>query len=187
MQVKLPSPSTKGSTTMNSAPPQRSIVVRRVSEPADWHAANQLVAEYLDWLDESLGSVIVRKAGIGHADRLGVEVSFASPNQFYVAWLDGVPIGCAGVRIVGSDAELTRLFVTNRARGLGVSEKLVRAVIAGVRKDGYSHLRLETHRPTMPVAYDLYRRLGFEECRGGLHIDGAAAMLLPLRSEANVP
>ena len=171
---------------MSSARPQQSIVVRRAHEPADWHAANQLIGEYLEWLDDSLGSAIVRKAGIGSADRLGVEVSFATPNQFYVAWLDGDPIGCAGVRIVGCDAELTRLFVTNRARGLGVSERLVRAVIAGVRSSGYSHLRLETHRPTMPVAYDLYRRLGFEELRGGIDIDGAAEMILPLRVETNV-
>ncbi|HEX3090641.1 MAG TPA: GNAT family N-acetyltransferase [Ilumatobacteraceae bacterium] len=185
MRLKLTSPSTKGSTTMSSAPPQ-SVNVRRVAEPAEWHAANQLMGEYLQWLDNSLGSAIVRKAGIGHADRLGVEVSFASPNQFYVARLDGEPIGFAGVRIDGSDAELTRLFVTNRGRGLGVSEKLVRAVIAGVRSAGCSYLRLETHRPTMPVAYDLYRRLGFEERRGGVHVDGAAAMVLPLRA-ASVP
>lgn len=172
---------------MSSATPHQSIVVRRVNEPADWHAANQLVGEYLEWLDDSLGSAIVRKVGIGRADRLGVEVSFAAPNQFYVASLDGEPIGCAGVRIVGSDAELTRLFVTNRARGIGTSEKLVRAVIAGLRNAGCSYLRLETHRPTMPVAYDLYRRLGFEERRGGVDIDGAAEMVLPLRTEANVP
>ena len=172
---------------MSSAIPHQSIVVRRVGEPADWHAANQLVGEYLEWLDDSLGSTIVRKAGIGHADRLGVEVSFATPNQFYVAWLDGDPVGCAGVRVFGGEAELTRLFVTNRARGIGVSEKLVRAVIAGVRNSGHSQLRLETHRPTMPVAYDLYRRLGFEERRGGIDIDGAVEMILPLSAEATVP
>jgi GNAT superfamily N-acetyltransferase len=186
MRLKLTSPSTKGSATMSSAPPHQSINVRRVSEPADWYAANQLMGEYLNWLDDSLGSVIVRKAGFGHADRLGVEVSFASPSQFYVARLDGEPIGFAGVRIDASDAELTRLFVTSRGRGLGASEKLVRAVIAGVRSAGCAYLRLETHRPTMPVAYDLCCRLGFEERRGGLHIDGAAAMVLPLRA-ASVP
>jgi GNAT superfamily N-acetyltransferase len=187
MQAKQPLPAAKGSATMSSAPPHRSIVVRRVSEPPDWHAANQLVGEYLEWLDDSLGSHIVRRAGIAHADRLGVEVSFASPNQFYVAWLDGEPVGCAGVRISGSDAELTRLFVPNRARGIGTAEKLVRAVIAGVRHAGHSYLRLETHRPTMPVAYDLYRRLGFEERRGGIDIDGAAEMVLPLHTGASVP
>jgi GNAT superfamily N-acetyltransferase len=186
MQSKLPLSAAKGSATMSSASPQRSLVVRRVSEPPDWHAANQLMGEYLEWLDESLGSHIVRRAGIGHTDRLGVEVSFASPNQFYVAWLDGAPVGCAGVRISGSDAELTRMFVTNRARGIGASEKLVRAVIAGLRIAGYTSLRVETHRPTMPVAYDLYRRLGFEERRGGIDIDGAAEMVLPLHAGVNV-
>lgn len=156
------------------------IVVRRAQHPVEWRAADSLVAEYLDWLDDSLGSAIVRKDGIALADRLGVALSFAAPNHFYLAWLEGQPIGCAGVRIAGADAELTRLFVTARARGLGVSEMLVKAAITGVRAGGHAYLRLETHRPTMPVAYDVYRRLGFEERRGGDDIDGAVQMVLQL-------
>jgi GNAT superfamily N-acetyltransferase len=182
MHVK-PSPPAKKS----SSPPHQPIVVRRVQHPVEWRAADDLINEYLDWLDDSLGAAIVRKAEIALADRLGVALSFAPPNHFYLAWLGGQPIGCAGVRIVGSDAELTRLYVTNSARGLGVSEKLVRAAIAGVRAAGHSYLRIETHRPTMPVAYDLYCRLGFEERRGGLDVDGAIAMVLPLDASAPVP
>jgi hypothetical protein len=173
---------------MSSA--HQSIVVRRVSEPADWHAANQLVSEYLEWLDDSLGSTIVRKAGIGHADRLGVEVSFASPNQFYVASAAGDMIVWAAAAAFFKVASSRLVPITARAASAassGVSERLVRAVIAGVRNSGHSHLRLETHRPTMPVAYDLYRRLGFEERRGGIDIDGAVQMILPLCAEATVP
>jgi GNAT superfamily N-acetyltransferase len=182
MQVKQSPPAKK-----SSSPPHQPIVVRRVQHPVEWRAADDLVDEYLEWLDDSLGAVFVRKAAIALADRLGVALSFAPPNHFYLAWRGGEPIGCAGVRIVGSDAELTRLFVTNRARGLGVSEKLVRAAITGVREAGHSYLRLETHRPTMPVAYDVYRQLGFEERRGGLDVDGAIAMVLPLDASAQVP
>lgn len=39
----------------------------------------------------------------------------------------------------------------------------------------------------MPVAYDLYRRLEFEERRGNPDIDGAVAMVLPLGMNASVP
>jgi GNAT superfamily N-acetyltransferase len=163
------------------------IVVRRAQHPAEWRAADSLIAEYLNWLDDSLGSIIVRKAGIAQADRLGVALSFAPPNHFYLAWLDGKPIGCAGVRVAGADAELTRLFVAARARGLGVTEVLVKAAIASVRADGHAYLRIETHRPTMPVAYDVYRRLGFEERRGSGDIDGAVQMVLPLGTSSPVP
>jgi GNAT superfamily N-acetyltransferase len=182
MQVKLSPPAKKG-----SSPPHQPIVVRRVQHAVEWRAADELVNEYLDWLDDSLGAVMVHKAGIALADRLGVALSFAPPNHFYLAWFGGQPIGCAGVRVVGPDAELTRLFVSKRARGLEVSERLVRAAIVGVRGAGHSYLRVETHRPTMPVAYDLYRRLGFEERRGGLEVDGAIAMVLPLDTAARVP
>jgi GNAT superfamily N-acetyltransferase len=163
------------------------IVVRRVRNPEDWHAADRLVSEYLDWLDDSLGSVMVRMAGIGESDRRGTALNFAPPSQFYVAWIDDEPVGCAGVRVVGSDAELTRLFVRPGARGLGVSERLLRWAIAGARGAGLPRLRLATHAPTMPVAYDLYRRLGFEERRGHRDIDGAVEMVLPFGSYSRVP
>lgn len=182
MHVQLCPPSSKRSSTCH-----QSIVVRRARHRADWLVADELVGEYLDWLDESLGPVIVRKSGIGRTDRLGVSTTFAAPSQFYVAWLGGEPIGCAGVRIIGSDAELTRMYVTPRARGVGVSDELARAAIAGVKEGGYAYLRLDTHRPTMPVAYDLYRRLGFEERRGNPDVDGAVAMVLPLGVQASVP
>jgi GNAT superfamily N-acetyltransferase len=182
MQVKQSPPSHK-----SSSPPHQPIVVRRVQHPVEWRAADGLINEYLDWLDDLLGPAIVRKAEIALADRLGVALSFAPPNHFYIAWLGGEPVGCAGVRIAGPDAELTRLYVTNRARGLRVSERLVRAAIAGVRRAGHAYLRLETHRPTMPVAYDLYCRLGFEELRGGPEVDGAIGMVLRLDTWAPVP
>jgi GNAT superfamily N-acetyltransferase len=164
-----------------------SIVVRRARNPSDWRAANELISEYMDWLDSSFGPVMVRMAGIGEADRRGTALTFNPPSQFYVAWLEGEPVGCAGVRVIGSDAELTRMFVKPGARGLGISERLVRWAIAGVRGAGFAYLRVATHTPTMPVAYGLYRRLGFEERRGGIDVDGAVQLVLPFGSHSRVP
>ncbi|BBB01633.1 putative acetyltransferase [Actinacidiphila reveromycinica] len=85
-------------------------------------------------------------------------------GEFLVARIDGVPVGCAGVRVLTSGtAELTRLYVAPRTRGMGVATDLVTAAEAVARDTfGALRMRLDTRRDLVE-ARALYARLGYRE------------------------
>ncbi|WP_307849655.1 GNAT family N-acetyltransferase [Qaidamihabitans albus] len=76
---------------------------------------------------------------------------------------DGETVGCAGLRLLRPEtAELTRLYVDREARGLGLGERLVRAVEEAARELGARFVRLDTRRDLVE-ARTLYARLGYRE------------------------
>jgi GNAT superfamily N-acetyltransferase len=102
--------------------------------------------------------------------------------QDFDAWLDSLPgpysppggrllvvryagesAGCVALRGIGGDAaEVKRLYVRERFRGLGLARALVQELIDIARETGYARLRLDTHRSMIP-AQMLYRSFGFTE------------------------
>jgi ribosomal protein S18 acetylase RimI-like enzyme len=79
----------------------------------------------------------------------------------------GAPLGCAGLRPLGplepaGCCEIKRLYVCPAARGSGLGESLVHAMIGEAKRIGYAEMRLDT-LPTMTGAIALYRKLGFAE------------------------
>ena len=82
--------------------------------------------------------------------------------RFFVARADGVAVGCAALRRAGTEGELKRMFVLERARGLGVGRAILRAVEAAAGTDGVAVLRLETGTRNVE-ALGLYRRSGYVE------------------------
>ena len=83
-------------------------------------------------------------------------------GYFLVAWLDGSPIGCAGIcRCEGEQAaELRRMYVAPEARRIGAARALMTALEEKARELGYRTLRLETG-PEQPEAVHLYETSGF--------------------------
>jgi putative acetyltransferase len=82
--------------------------------------------------------------------------------RFFVARADSVAVGCAALLRDGDAGELKRMFVLERARGLGVGRAILRAVEEAALADGVRVLRLESGTRN-GEALTLYRRSGYAD------------------------
>jgi GNAT superfamily N-acetyltransferase len=91
---------------------------------------------------------------------------------FYVAYVDGRPMGCGAYRIIDSDpvmpgdgslvtAEIKRMYVAPSARGLKIGAGMLDTLQSAAVADGVLRLVLETG-DELTAASNLYRRFGFE-------------------------
>ena len=82
---------------------------------------------------------------------------------FVVAWLDGVPVGCAALKMAeNGTGEIKRMWVDPDARGLGIARRILRTLEGEAMAQGVTCLRLETNRALIE-AQSLYRREGYLE------------------------
>lgn len=82
---------------------------------------------------------------------------------FFVAWLDGAPAGCGGLKIRDEGTgEVKRMWTAPGARGLGVARRVLRCLEAKARDEGLLRLRLETNR-ALQEAQALYLSEGYQE------------------------
>ena len=86
----------------------------------------------------------------------------APRGAFLIAFADGLPLGCVGLKGGGDFAEIKRLWVSPAARGLGIGRRLMAAAEARARALGIATLRLDTNS-ALPEAAALYRRDGWSE------------------------
>lgn len=89
---------------------------------------------------------------------------FSAPKgRFMVAWLDGQPVGCGGVKKLDAEtAEMKRVYVAPEARSKGVANALVAALEDAGRALGFAKMRLDTGR-SQPHARALYLKRGYRE------------------------
>jgi len=81
---------------------------------------------------------------------------------FFVIRHDGLPAGCGGIQLFGSEyGEIKRMYVRPAFRGLELGKRLIEHFAAAARSQGVGCLRLETgiHQHE---AIGLYERMGFE-------------------------
>ncbi len=84
-------------------------------------------------------------------------------GSFLVAFSDGLPLGCVGVKGSGGPvAEIKRLWVAPSARGLKLATRLMDAAEGAARDLGITTLRLDTNS-ALPEAVALYRNAGWTE------------------------
>ena len=84
-------------------------------------------------------------------------------GEFLVAYLDGVPVSCAGWRSLGTDgttAELKRMYTLPRARRRGVARAVLLAVEESARAAGRARVALETGS-LQPEAIAMYESAGY--------------------------
>ena len=80
-----------------------------------------------------------------------------------VARLDGRPVGAGAVKFHGTEpAEIKRMWVAGRARGLGVARRILSDLERQARDHGATTARLETNR-ALSEAIALYRSTGYVE------------------------
>ncbi|CAK0741491.1 Acetyltransferase CD1211 [Azospirillaceae bacterium] len=85
-------------------------------------------------------------------------------GQLLLAEQNDEAVGVVGLRpLHDGGAEMKRLFVRPKARGLKIGLRLALGIIEEARKRGYSTLRLETLH-SMAKAQTLYESLGFTPC-----------------------
>jgi DNA-binding MarR family transcriptional regulator/GNAT superfamily N-acetyltransferase len=80
-----------------------------------------------------------------------------------VAHLREEPIGCGAIKFhENTVGELKRMWVAQRARGLGLGRRLLEALEGKAREAGMTVIHLETNR-TLIEAIELYRHSGYQE------------------------
>ncbi|WP_230394361.1 GNAT family N-acetyltransferase [Plantactinospora alkalitolerans] len=127
------------------------------SERYDSPVARELVGA-------ALADLATRYGGEGDETPVAPSEFVPPSGAFLVAYLDGVPVGCAGWRSHGNSgevAELKRLYVASTARGRGIARSLLAAVERSARGYGRRRLILECG-DRQPEAIALYQRSGYE-------------------------
>jgi putative acetyltransferase len=94
---------------------------------------------------------------------LSLAAIFVPHVRFFVARLDGTPVGCGGVALCDGFAEVKRMYVRSSVRGRGVAEALLARIEDEARAAGASSLKLETG-DRQAAAMRFYERLGFRRC-----------------------
>ena len=91
---------------------------------------------------------------------LDIETLRQPQMRFFSASVDGAVGGCGGCWLHDGYAEIKRVYVSPKARGLGLAKRLMERIEDEARKAGKRLARLETgiHQPE---AIGLYRRLGY--------------------------
>jgi ribosomal protein S18 acetylase RimI-like enzyme len=135
-----------------------------------------------------------------YANGLGVDLCFQDFDQelaslpgdyagprgaLLIARVQGEVAGCCALRPLDTSdypnaAEMKRLFVRDRFRGLGLGRRLAEAAMDAARLAGYSSVLLDT-LDDMEAARALYVELGFEEIPPYYHNPIAGAHYLKAR------
>jgi len=135
-------------------------VIELRDEPAGSPASRALFAQYL--------ALVRERSGI--EDLVPVERIFATEDAFaaadaawIVAYRDGVPAGCGGLRTLAPGiGEIKRMFVAAPARGGGLGRRLLHALEARATALGHTRVRLLT-TPMLREACALYAAQGYAE------------------------
>ena len=129
------------------------MTTRISPERPDTAEARALIAE----LDAHLGALYPSESRHGYA----VDKLIAQDVAFFLIRHDGAPAGCGGIQLFGNEyAELKRMYVRPRFRGLGLAKAMLTHLAGHARDRGVGLLRLETGIHQL-AAVALYEKEGF--------------------------
>jgi DNA-binding MarR family transcriptional regulator/GNAT superfamily N-acetyltransferase len=105
------------------------------------------------------------EAGFDPARSISADAHELTPPNglLLVAGLREEPVGCAALKLhADAPAEIKRMWVAQRARGLGLGRRLLQELERHARELEVTVLHLETNR-TLNEAIHLYRESGYQE------------------------
>jgi putative acetyltransferase len=112
---------------------------------------------------------------------LSVDRVFRPTVLFFIARLDGDPVGCGAVAFDDELAEVKRMYVRPHARGRGVARAILTRLEVECRLRKFDRMYLETG-DAQAAAIRLYEHVGFIRC-GAF---GAYCAMLPNAVERSV-
>ncbi|KAL4873802.1 hypothetical protein BDV12DRAFT_192244 [Aspergillus spectabilis] len=130
-----------------------------------------LFIAYVKWLNIDLGYQNF------HWELDSLPGNYAAPHgELLLAYSrNGTPLGCVALRSLPGHiselqfaadqkryCEMKRLYVTPKARSMGLGRALVAAIVQRAKTLGYKEMKLDT-LPLMKEAIQMYTRLGFVE------------------------
>jgi GNAT superfamily N-acetyltransferase len=137
-----------------------------VDDAATRDAARDLIAEYLRWIAGLAAARYGLSFDIDAMVTSDIEdrAKFYPPSgRFYVVRREdaNVGVGCLK-RITPSVAEIQRMYVQPRVRGVGAGRLLLQQLLSDARAIGYEAVRLESLQ-FLSAAHALYKSVGFAE------------------------
>jgi DNA-binding MarR family transcriptional regulator/predicted GNAT family N-acyltransferase len=134
------------------------LVMFTVADPAS-PEARACMAAYFAELGERFDGGFDPGASLPATDADLLEPS----GLLLLARLHGEPVGCGALKFHGTEpAGLKRMWVANRARGLGLGRRLLTELEDQARRHGATVVRLETNQ-ALTEAITLYRSAGYAE------------------------
>jgi len=121
--------------------------------------ATDEVRGLIDELDRTLAALYVPEQQHG----LSLDAIFQPHVRFFIARLDGVAVGCGGVALFDTFAEVKRMYVSEAVRGRGIAQAVLARIEREALESGRDRLCLETGDRQL-AAIRLYERAGFQRC-----------------------
>lgn len=152
------------------------MTIVTASTPEQFDAARALFRDYAERLGVSLCFQGFEK------ELTELESMYAAPSgTLLLLEQDGQYLGCVGVRALGGECEMKRLYVTPALRGQGWGRRLAESASEHARALGYRQIYLDT-LPSMAEARALYAGMGFEATEPYYMnpVDGVTYMVRPL-------
>lgn len=139
-------------------------MTRAADRRAHWEVVPEVVLRDVSFDDSEVGQLLAEwNDELGFSPKGGSTVEtadFVAPHgAFLLAFSDGMPVGCGGVRLITSTiGEVKRLFIRKESRGGGIGRALLSALEQRAIVLGFEELRLDTHAAG-PAA--LFRSAGY--------------------------
>ena len=128
-----------------------------IKDCKDYEAAKKLIREYSQIKGAESCFVSLDK-------ELSDLASFYDGGALLMGYEDDIPIATIAIKKINdTQCEIRRLYISPGYRSRGYARLMMNAILERSRKSGFREAVFSTKPDVMPVAYSLYKKMGFEE------------------------
>ncbi len=128
-----------------------------IKECDDYEIAKTLIREYsqIQGAEECFVSL---------ENELSDLESYYKGGAFFIGFEDDIPSATFAIKKIDEvTCEAKRIYIKPESRGKGYARMLVNKMLERSRELGFKEITLTTKPEIMNVAYNLYKKIGFEE------------------------